>query len=218
MSTGTAEPALTYVADAFTKETGHRITISYRYDLDECDVLVMSQRSLDVTSEHGGFSDRIEQGRVRIGRNSGVGVAIRRGAGVPDISNEQAVIKSVLAADRILIVENHSSGLHMEGLFRKHGIYDQVRPKFVYRSIGQDLVDRLLGGEGNEIMFLSIGRTVATTDQRLVFLGPLPDTMQLTQDYFAVPMTSSAKKDVARQFAKYCGGPGRAIFLANRFS
>ena len=218
MASGSAEPALDFVAAAFEKQTGHKIAISYRYDLDECDVLIMSRRALDESPEDGGYAGRVEDGRLKIATNAGIGVAVRQGAKVPDVSTEPAIIQAIFDAERVLLTENHNSGVHMQKFLKDRGIYEQVKAKLRFASIGQDLVDRLLSGEGDEIMFLPIGRMRATNDARLVILGPLPGTMQMFPEFFAVPMKSSTNKEVAWEFARFCSGPGKATFLAHGFT
>ncbi len=218
MASGSAEPALDFVAAAFEKETGHKISISYRYDLDECDVLIMSDQALEKSPQVGGFAGRVEEGPLRIARTSGIGVAVRQGAKAPDVSTEQAIIQAIFDAERVLLTEHHNSGVHMQKFLKDRGIYERVKAKLRFASIGQDLVDRLLSGEGNEIMFLPIGRMQATNDPRLVILGPLPGTMQMFPEFFAVPMTSSTHKETAWDFARFCSGPGKATFLAHGFT
>lgn len=217
MASGSAEPALDYVATEFERQTGHKVKISYHYDLELCDVLVMSQETLERPPNLSGYNDRVEPDRFLVARNAGVGIAVRRGARVPDVSTDEAVLQAALDAERVLLTKNHVSGMHMERFFRRHGVWDEVFAKVTYGSIGQALVERLLAGQGNEVMFLALSRMRATNDDRLNILGPLPATMQHYQDFFAVPTKASTHKEVARQFARFVGGPGRQIFLQNGF-
>ena len=218
MASGSTEPALDVVAADFEKQTGHKITITYRHDLKTCDVLVMSHRGLEGLPEDGGYAGLIEESWLRIAQAAGIGVAVRKGAVMPDISTEQAVIQAILDAERVLMTKNHGSGLYMHKFLQDRGLYEQVKAKLRYASIGQDLIERLASGEGDEIMFLPIARMRATNDPRVTILGPLPGTMQMIPEYFAVPMKSSAYKETAWEFARFCSGPGRLTFLAHGFT
>ena len=217
MASGWAEPALDFVAAAFEKDTGHKISISYRYDLESCDVLVMSRRALEEPPEEGGYAGRVEEGRIWVARSAGVGIAVRQGARTYDVSDEQAIVQAIRDCERLLLTENHASGAYMQKYLKTNGLFDEVKAKINYASIGQDLVDRLLRGEGDELMFLPIGRMRATNDARVNILGPLPDSMQMSQDFFAVPMTASAHKGAAWDFSRFCAGPGRSFFVAQGF-
>src|SRR4051812_42336377 len=94
---GSMEPGLTLVAAAFQAATGHRVKITYRHDIDDPDVLVMPKDAVDRKS---GFAGNVEAGAIRVARSStGLGVAVRLGAPLPNVANVDEFKKSLLDTD-----------------------------------------------------------------------------------------------------------------------
>jgi molybdate transport system substrate-binding protein len=221
MSSGSCEPALDYVAAAFQKETGCAVTITYNLgargiqslEAGEFDVVIASGDSIERNFRPAGL---VEDGGVSIGR-MGIGVMVRPGAPVPDISSVDALRRSILEAESLLIT-THTSGLETEAMLKKLGIFDQANAKASRFPDGPSLLERLLAGSGREIAILSINHIGGFKDSGLVIVGPLPDEVQRYRDFIAVASSRSPDRETARQFVRYCGGPGKAVFSANGFN
>src|SRR5690242_11004346 len=108
MSSGSAEPALGFVAAEFHRETGHAVSITYNLGAegskrlgagDNFDVLVATSNSI---KRSYGPSGLVESDGVSIGR-VGLGVMVRPGLAVPDISSARALRNVALEAERVLI-------------------------------------------------------------------------------------------------------------------
>lgn len=213
-SGGSGEPALDYVADAFHRATGHVARVAYNQDIDTCDVVVAARAALERTFRPNG---KVEPGGVCLGR-VGLGVAIRPGAVRPAIGSVLALSNAVLATDRLLITENHTSGLYVEAMLRNLGLHERMAPRIERACNAPRLMDRLLAGAGDEFAILSMNEIRTYADKGLILVGPLPDAVQYWVEFFAVPMTTSRHKAVAWQFAEFCGTHGRRLLTDHGFS
>ena len=132
LSAGAIEPGLKAAAAAFEKQTGHNVKISFN-TAPELKKRMESNSAFDVViappAVIGEFAaaSKLAETRANVGR-VGMGVAVREGAPVPDISSAEALKRSVLDADS-LVFNRASTGLYLEGLLKKMDIYAQVEGK-----------------------------------------------------------------------------------------
>jgi len=219
MSGGAVEPGLDFVAAAFQKETGHAVRITYNqgakgnkriHDGEIFDVLVATKASIGKNFLGTG---KIEEGGIDIGR-VGVGMMVRAGAPVPDISSVEALKRAVLEAESVLYTEE-TSGFYIEEMLRKMAIAEAVNAKTERFHNGPALMDRVLKGKGREVGFLPINAIRTYQDKGVVLVGPLPEAVQYYLEFVAVPTTRTPHKEVAWQFARFCGGPGRPLLAAH---
>ena len=132
LSAGAVEPGLRAAAAAFKKQSGHDVNIAFNTAPeirkriaggDSFDVLIAPPAALEEFAGAGKLTvERVALGRV------GLGVAVRPGAAVPDISSADALKRSVLAADSI-VFNRASSGIYLENLLKKMGVYEQVEAR-----------------------------------------------------------------------------------------
>jgi molybdate transport system substrate-binding protein len=156
---------------------------------------------------------KVEYGGVDVGR-VGMGVVVRPGAPVPDISTADAVKRTVLEAESIAF-NRASSGLYFEGLLKKMGVYEQVEPKAARYATGAQVMEHVLKGKGREVGFGPITEILQYKDKGLRLVGPLPSEIQNLTAYVAVPMSAGANKALAGEFARFLGGSvGRRLFVA----
>jgi molybdate transport system substrate-binding protein len=218
MSGGSAEPALNFVAAAFQKKTGHAVKIAYNTgaggrkrveDGEAFDVLVVASDSLKRN-----WVGNVEEGGISIGRLGGLGMMVRAGVPLPNISSVEALKRALLEAESVLYTEE-TSGLYIEGMLKKMGIYEQVEAKTTRYRNGPSLMDRVLNGTGKEFGFLSVNAIGTYKEKGLVLVGPLPEEVQYYYELIAAPLTRSKNKEVAWEFVRFCGGPGKPLLAAN---
>lgn len=215
---GAVVPGLNYVAAAFRKQTGHIIKIAHvgveaikRMDDGEVfDVVVHPRDNLEQFFRPAG---KVEEGGIGIGR-VGVGVMVRPGAPIPDMSSAEALKRAVFGAESILYT-TAASGRYVEGMLRKIGIYEQAQAKTTRYPHGPELMDRVLSGRGKEFGFLPITEILTYKEKGIMLVGPLPEELQHYLDFMAVPSTQSTNKDVAWEFARFCAGPGKPLLVAH---
>jgi molybdate transport system substrate-binding protein len=153
-------------------------------------------------------SDRVNLGRV------GLGVAVRPGAPVPDISSSEALKRSVLEADSI-VFNRASTGIYLENLLKKMGIYEQIESKTTRYPDAGAVMEHLLRGKGKEFGFGPITEILLHREKGLKLVGPLPPEVQNYTSYSAAPMTAAASAEPARAFVKYLGSAeARALLVS----
>lgn len=147
---------------------------------------------------------RVDLGRV------GIGVAIREGATAPDFSTPEAFRKMLLAAKSVTYTAPElggTSAVHLFGLLKKLGIYDDVTKKGIHAKGGIDISQKVARGEA-EIGVTLISEIVPVKGARMA--GPLPESLQLWTVYTsAIPM-SSKEPAAARAFVNALTSPAMA--------
>src|SRR5689334_4603672 len=143
LSGGAVEPGLNAAAAAFQKETGHTVKLTYN-TTPQIQKRVGAGETFDVViappAAMKGFAaaGKADEGGVNVGR-VGMGVVVRPGAPVPDISSAEAIKRAVLEAESV-VFNRASSGIYFENLLKKMGIYEQIEPKaarYVTGEIGR---------------------------------------------------------------------------------
>jgi len=218
LSAGAVEPGLRAAAATFEKQTGHVVTISFapapqilaRVGGGEtCDVVIAPPAVLDEFAKAG----KVEKERVTVGR-VGMGVAVRAGAPAPDISNVEALKRSVLAAESLVFTRG-SSGVYFEALLKKMGIYEQVESRITRHADGASAMEHVLKGKGREVSFGQLTEIQLHRDKGLRLVGPLPAEVQNFTTYAGAPMTARSNTEVARAFVRHLDSPaGKALFAA----
>ncbi len=218
LSAGAIEPGLRAAAAAFGKQSGHDVKITFNtapeirkriVGGEAFDVVIAPPAALDEFAAAGKISaDRVDVGRV------GLGVAVRPGAPVPDISSSEALKRSVLQAESI-VFNRASSGIYFENLLKKMAIYEQVEAKTTRYSDAAAVMEHVLKGKGREIGFGPLTEILQHREKGLKLVGPLPAEVQNYTSYAAAPMTAAANAELARDFVRYLGSPqGKALFAA----
>jgi molybdate transport system substrate-binding protein len=217
LSGGAVEPGLKAAAAAFEKQSGHTVKITFnttpqmlkRVEGGESfDVVVAPPAAIKQFAAAG----KVEEGGANVGR-VGLGVVVRPGAPVPDISSAEAIRRAVLEAESI-VFNRASSGLYFEGLLKKMGIYDQIESKTSRYATGAEVMEHVLKGKGKEVGFGPITEILEFKDKGLRLVGPLPAEIQNYTSYTAVPMTGRPNAEAARALAAFLGGKGKPLFVA----
>jgi len=218
LSAGAVEPGLRAAAGAYQKASGHQVKITFntapeirkRISGGEAfDVVIAPPAALEEFAGAGKLAaERASLGRV------GLGVAVRPGAELPDISSTDALKRSILQADSI-VFNRASTGIYLENLFKKMGIFDPILSKTTRYPDAGAVMEHVLRGKGKEIGFGPVTEILLHRDKGLVLVGPLPADVQNYTSYSAAPMTAAASAELARAFVGYLGGAeSKALFVA----
>lgn len=119
----------------------------------------------------------------------GVGVGVREGAPLPDISSAEAFKKTLLAAKSVTYMDPNigTSGKHLAEVLQRLGIAREVNAKTRFGK-GGAVADFVASGE-IELAVHQISEILAVKGVRLV--GPLPADLQKFTVYSAVARTPS---------------------------
>jgi molybdate transport system substrate-binding protein len=143
---------------------------------------------------------RIDLGRV------GLGVVVREGTALPDISTPEAVKAALTHAKIIAYTDPKLGGTSVEHLMKiagDFGIKDEIIRKGLISTGGDDAAAKVADGKA-DIAIVPI-TDIHAKDARLV--GPLPDPVQHSTVYAAAIPKSSADPDAARAFVAAMTAP-----------
>ena len=201
------------LSPAFEKRTGSRLvtvpgpsegathdTIPHRLARGEPDdVLVMVGSALDKLVKQG---ETVPGSEARIAL-SPIGMAVRAGSAVPDISTVAKLRQALLDAKSVAYSDS-ASGVYIQGtLFRKLGIEKQMQGKA--HKIQATPVGEVVAQGRAEIGFQEVAELLPV--QGIAFVGRLPDEVQLLTPYGAAVAKRSKQPDLARQLVQYIASP-----------
>jgi len=153
-------------------------------------------------------------GRFQLGR-VGVGVGVRAGAPLPDISSTEALKRSLLAADAI-IHTRASSGIYVAQLLERSSFAAEIRAKTTSYHDAKGAFTRLVNGTGREIGFGGITEIRRWSERSLTFVGPLPPDIQNYTTYIAALSAAASNPEGARAFLAFLASPAaKSIFTAH---
>jgi molybdate transport system substrate-binding protein len=149
--------AVTELADAFTRETGHEVDIDFgpvgtlQKKLaagETADVLILGQPAMEVMEREGCF---VAGTRTDVSRVS-IGVAVRADAPAPDISTPDA-FKTTLREARAIAFTDASVGgtaaVYLPQMFKRMGIADEIDRKALPQQNGAAVAERVASGEAD---------------------------------------------------------------------
>jgi molybdate transport system substrate-binding protein len=212
VSGGAFKQVLTPLAAQYEKESGDKLNVTYqtvgqhlaliRDGKEEFDVAVLTPEAIDALTKE----NKIVPGtRVDLAK-TGVGVVVKAGAPLPDISSVEAFKRTLLAAKSVAFIDpkaGGSSGIYVERLLAQLGIADQVNAKAVLVQ-GGSVADHIADGEA-EIGIHQISEILPVAGTKLV--GPLPAEIQNYTVYAAGVGTAAKDAAAARALVKFLSGP-----------
>jgi molybdate transport system substrate-binding protein len=218
LSAGAIEPGLKATAAAFEKQTGHVVKITFNTAPElrkrmegppEFDVVIAPPA---VLADFAAVS-KLAETRADVGR-VGMGVAVREGAPLPDISTADTMKRSVLEAES-LVFNRASTGLYLEGLLKKLDVYSQVESRTTRYSDGAAVMEHVIHGKGREIGFGAMTEILLYQGKGLKLVGPVPSSVQNYTSYRAAPLAAGTHQALAQQFVTFLVGPiGKPLFVA----
>lgn len=220
LSAGAIEPGLIAAVGAFNARGAAQANITWATTPairgriasgDIFDIVIASGEAIDGFAQQQKVAgDR----RAPVGR-VGMGVFARNDVDVPDVSSVEALKQAVLKADSV-VFNRASSGLYVETLFRRLGLYEQILEKTKRFDNGPAMMAHLINGKGHEIAFGAIIEILMFRDQGLKLKGPLPQAVQHWTSYVAAPMVAATNAAGAQSFLDYlASAPVKALFAAH---
>jgi molybdate transport system substrate-binding protein len=209
------------MAQSFEKKTGHTVAIDNdtagglvkRINGGEAfDVAFVSQSAADTLMAGGRLAPDV---KIDIGK-IGVGLVVKNGTSLPEISTVDAFKQALLAAKSISYpnpASGGSAGIYAAGLIQRLGLADQVGPKTKLISGDVRLIDPVAKGEV-ELGIYPVAEIKAT--QGVTLVGPLPEEIQNYTAYVVVIGKEAKQADIAADFVRFVTGPSAAAVLLSQ--
>lgn len=166
------------------------------------DVVVLASDAIDKLIAAGHIDPSSKVNLV----NSGVAVAVKAGATVPDISSEAAVKAAVLAA-KTISYSTGPSGVALAKLFERWGITEQIASRIVQAPPGVPVGSLVAKGEV-ELGFQQLSELIHLDGISIV--DPLPPEIQITTTFSAGVCTASAQAGAVKAMLTYMASPAAA--------
>ena len=220
VTSGGLAAAYDVLAPRFEEETGIRLVTAYgastggapdsipaRLERGErFDVLIMSQAGLNGLAERG-----LVRPDTRVDlASSSIGVAVREGAPLPDISTPEAFAETLLAAESIGYSASVSGTYVSTELFPRLGLADELAPKS--RRIVSERVAAVVARGEIEIGFQQVSEILSI--EGAAYAGPVPAEYQLVTTFSAGIATNAANPDGAQRLMDFLASGHAAPTIA----
>jgi molybdate transport system substrate-binding protein len=185
---------------AVTTEAAGGVDVAKRVEAGEAvDVVVLASNAIDKLIASG----RLYPGRVDVVQ-SGIAMAVRKGASLPAIATEEDVKRAVLDAESVSY-STGPSGQYLESLFSRWGIMEKVRPRIVVPPPGIPVGS--LVAEGKVALGFQQLSELANL-KGVTVLGLLPESIQSMTVFSGGVSTGSDSPDAARALLAFLAAPG----------
>ena len=134
---------------------------------------------------------------------AGIGVAVRRGARMPDISTVEAFKQTLLAAKSITYLKEGASTIYLDSLFARMGIADALRAKTVKPET--ESVSEAVAAGDVELGMIVIPNIISVPGAQLV--GPIPEEIQSYITFTAAAAANSPNQQAARDLIAFLKSP-----------
>ncbi len=210
-SGGPFEAAFHELAKDFEQISGHRLNIEYGTapqlqkkltDNAPGDLMLTATKLMSQPENQL----KLVEGTMALLGKGGVGIMLRQDAAEPLMNSPQSFKESILKADK-LIYNKASTGLYIDQLFQKLGMVDQLEKKTERFVNGDDSIQRVIRGSGNEIGFGAIAEIKLNLSKGVKYAGPLPDAYQNYTEYSGAVMKTSSHPKETQQLIDYLKSP-----------
>lgn len=212
ISGGAFKQVLTALLSQYEKESGNTATVTYRTVGQHMKLIAGGEESFDVAVLTPEAIDTLgKEGKVVPGSRAdlaktGVGVVVKAGTPLPDISTVDAFKRTLLAAKSVAYIDpkaGGSSGIYVGRLLERLGIAKEVNAKAVLVQ-GGEVAAHVVDGEA-EIGIHQISEILAV--KGAVLVGPLPAAIQNFTVYSAGVSMTAANAAAAGGLVKFLAGP-----------
>lgn len=211
LTAGAFKPVVTALAPEFEKQTGHKVTVNNDTaggllkrinDGEAFDLLVLTPTALAQLTKVG----KVVEGSTRTLVKVAIGVAVKKGTPLPDISTVAAFQNALLSARAVAYIDPEaggSSGIYLSKLFEKMGIADRIKAKAVLVPGG--LVAQRLVNDQADIAIHQISEILAVPGATLV--GPIPPEIQNYTVYAGGVSTNAKDATAAKALLEVLSSP-----------
>jgi len=203
MVTGSMAAPLREIAENFAQRRGHTaavtagITTTVTATLqagEKADLVEVTSVGMDQLARENLIRS---ESRVEIARAL-IGLAVRDGAALPDISTQEAVARVFRGAQSITYVNPRFAGqvgTNMMTFLDRVGVREDVAKKAALAFTGEEAVQKVAKGEA-DIVIAFVSEIIPVRGVK--WLGPLPTDLQVPTSYSAAIGAGSTDPELAR--------------------
>ena len=222
-SAGAVKSALSALVPVWEARSGHRLLVTYAAagDLrrklaagERADIVILPLENFAAVEKDGisAAASRRDLGAV------GMGVAVKAGAKLPDLSSEDGLKRALVEAKSLTYMDptRGTSGKHFdEVVLPKLAIRDMVRAKTVLGEGGM-IAEKVARGE---VEMAIHQMTEMLPVAGITIVGTLPSSLQKNTVYSGAVMNAAKSPVEAAEFLAFLvGKDGRSEFLAKGFA
>lgn len=221
LGAGPVKRGVTRLAAEFEKRSGHQVNIEF-IGAPGVSERVLAGEAVDVAIVPQSAMDEFEkQSRVVAGTRglmgrSRMGIVVRRGAALPDISTPEAFKRAMLDAEAV-VCNVASSGVYMVKLLEKLGIGEQTKDKVLKLPDTVKVMEHVAASPARAIGVGQLAEISELVDKgvAIALVAPLPDAIQNVTAYSAAVTAASREPAVAGELARFLAAPeAKAVFAA----
>ncbi|HTE14980.1 MAG TPA: substrate-binding domain-containing protein [Burkholderiales bacterium] len=218
LGAGPVKRGVTLVAADFEKRTGHKITVEFAGAPGVKDRILAGEVVDIAVVPRGTMNDFEKAGKTLAGARgllgrSRIGMVVKKGAKLPDMSTVEAFKQTMLSADEI-VCNVANSGNYVAELIGKMGV---GQDKILKLGDTVKVMDHVAASTRNA---LGVGQLaeiseLAEKGVAIVLAAPLPDAVQSETAYEAAVATASGAQAVAAEFVHaLASDAGRKLLAA----
>jgi len=216
MSGGAPKEVLAVLTPVFEKQTGHKVQFTFAVISamqqklaagERPDMMLMPVPAIDKLVQAGTFRS---EGRATLGTVK-VGMIVRQGAPVPDISTLEK-FKQVMLGAKSVVQANPAatpSGAHLAKVWEQLGIADAMKPKTTFSNALDGGVSAITKGEA-EIGLYPLSEVIA--EKGVTVVGLIPDAVQLNTVYGAAVLVANTSPEPAAAFIRFLADAANAKY------
>jgi molybdate transport system substrate-binding protein len=211
LSAGAMQRGLIMVSAKFKEHTGDGLQIRYATAPQLIKALTENAAAADAilapNATLGELAGKIVADTQKEVGGVGSAVLIRTDAPLPDISSMAAFRRSLTEADA-LVYNRASSGVYIESMLKKIGVFDQVQAKIVKVDDGEAVAARIKAGHGKEFGFGGYTDVLHNEEMGGVKLvGPIPEEVQNYTLYSSALIAAASNPTGARAVLAFLATP-----------
>ena len=218
---GPVKRGVTLVAAEFEKTSGHKITVEFAGAPGVKDRILAGEAVDIAVVPRGTMNDFEKAGKTVAGARgllgrSRIGMVVKRGAALPDMSTVDAFKQAMLNADEI-VCNVANSGNYVVELLGKLGIGEATKSKVLQLGDTVKVMDHVAASTRNALGVGQLAEISELADKgvAIVLAAALPEAIQSETSYEAAVATASGAQDVAAAFVRALASDAGRKLLAS---